>query len=57
MSETKFGIFTISVFLFSRYILTLALECIKVDRCSCKFDDGSGTIDLSNIGKRDGLPL
>ena len=36
--------------------LTIAKECVKIDQCSCEMDDGSGTIDIRQIGKPPGEP-
>lgn len=32
-------------------------SCTQDGLCKCKFDDGSGTVDLSPIGRNDGTPL
>ena len=32
-------------------------DCVQNDKCSCTFDDGSGTVDLSRIGSNGGPPL
>jgi len=32
-------------------------DCVQIDQCKCAFDDGSGTVDLSSIGRQDGTPL
>lgn len=32
-------------------------NCVKNDQCSCTFDDGSGVVDLSALGKKSGDPL
>ena len=34
-----------------------AKACTTIDQCSCEFDDGSGTMDLSNLGKQTDAPL
>ena len=31
-------------------------KCIQIDQCSCRFDDGRGTVDLTTIAKH-GVPL
>ena len=56
MWNIKF-IIPVLVVIFSRFSRSLALECVKIDRCSCKFDDGSGTVNLTQLGKETGLPL
>lgn len=37
--------------------MTNSKQCVKQSNCICVFDDGSGMIDLSAIGKTDGTPL
>lgn len=32
-------------------------SCVQDGVCKCTFDDGSGTVDLSPIGRQDGTPL
>ncbi|XP_045169913.1 cation-dependent mannose-6-phosphate receptor-like [Mercenaria mercenaria] len=32
-------------------------SCVQDGQCKCTFDDGSGTVDLSPIGRQDGTPL
>ncbi|XP_045168086.2 uncharacterized protein LOC123531309 isoform X2 [Mercenaria mercenaria] len=32
-------------------------QCVKSNHCACVFDDGSGTIDLSPIGHKDGTAV
>ena len=34
-----------------------AKTCTKIDQCSCVFDDGSGTVDLSSLGLQGGIAL
>ena len=32
-------------------------NCVKNGPCSCAMSDGSGTIDISGLGNKDGAPL
>ena len=51
-------ILVIFLYAFSQCRLGEAVECVKIDRCSCELDDGSGrSIDISKIGKQGGEPL
>ena len=51
-------ILVIFLYAFSQCRLGEAVECSRIDRCSCEFTDGSGRIiDLSKIGKQGGAPL
>ena len=34
----------------------LPIGCTKENQCSCRMDDGSGTVDLSRIGNSDLMP-
>ena len=38
-------------------IIVESKNCVQNDQCSCTFDDGSGTVDLSKIGTNGGAPL
>ncbi|XP_045169645.2 uncharacterized protein LOC123532304 [Mercenaria mercenaria] len=31
-------------------------DCLKINSCSCSFDDGSGSVDLTSLGNTDGTP-
>ena len=42
------------IFILSQLTTVMPLNCVKVDKCSCKMDDGSGTIDLSKLGNQPG---
>ena len=51
-------ILVIFLYAFSQCRLGEAVECSRIDRCSCELTDGSGRIiDLSKIGKQGGEPL
>lgn len=32
-------------------------SCIQDGLCKCTFDDGSGTVDLTPLGRTDGIPM
>ena len=38
-------------------LLGHAKNCVQNDQCSCTFDDGSGTVDITRIGIVGGDPL
>jgi hypothetical protein len=42
--------------LLCQFDITLGKQCVKHDNCICVFDDDSGMIDLSSIGRTDGTP-
>ena len=42
------------IFILSQLTTVMTLNCVKVDKCSCNMDDGSGTIDLSKLGNQPG---
>ena len=50
-------IFAFSFYIFHFISVVHTKDCIKQDQCSCTFDDGSGTMDLSNLGSQSGDPL
>lgn len=45
--ELVFGVLLV------RDFIVQGKDCQMVDQCSCSFDDGSGTVDLSPIGSQD----
>lgn len=49
-------IFLVSVLFMTQVNLGLARNCTKLDSCSCRFNDGSGIVDLSRVAKH-GTPL
>ncbi len=36
--------------------LTYGKTCKRTNNCACKFDDGSGVIDISSVGSKSGGP-
>lgn len=59
MLQIRFDLWKIFAFLFYFHFISVVhtKDCIKQDQCSCTFDDGSGTVDLSNLGSQSGDPL
>ena len=51
----KFEVFVVLVVCLTSSVL--ARDCIQEGQCVCRLDDGSGVIDLSGIGLKDGTPL
>ncbi|XP_045169935.2 uncharacterized protein LOC123532543 [Mercenaria mercenaria] len=47
----------VCVFLLLTCNLIEGKSCIQDGQCKCRFDDGSGTVDLTQIGRQDGTPL
>lgn len=36
--------------------LVVSKDCLLKDQCSCQFDDGSGTVDITSLGNTDQTP-
>ncbi|XP_060596678.1 uncharacterized protein LOC132750682 [Ruditapes philippinarum] len=51
--ESVISIYMI-VFLIYGQTFVSCKQCVKYNNCACIFDDGSGMIDLSTIGRKDG---
>ena len=37
-------------------ITCIDLDCIPNDKCSCKFTDGRGIVDITSLGRTDNKP-
>ena len=51
------SLYTTFICLYSLSSITRSKQCIQTGPCTCKFDDGTGEINLTPLGRKDNTPL